>query len=201
MSNQPAFSDADIMKNTYAGLVVWVKELLWQLEWQRSLNVNNVELKHARSRDKILNEWHERIRHREIDLAKYGAIMVEDRQETVMKEYGSAESDVISNEELVRQRLKRFGGGGDTPGGKSKDWLTPMKWGTVFYIRPKRDGNWLLAKFLLAGKKGNVVLLVPMKGDEEVVSDDREWCPVEPKAFCDYFELVADFPPPEIVNE
>lgn len=181
-------SEAQIMTNTYAQLVVWIKELLAMRRDDATVYDRN-----TRQAGRIMEL--------EFDLAKYGAIMVEDRQETVMKEYGSAESDVISNEELVRQRLKRFGGGGDTPGGKSKDWLTPMKWGTVFYIRPKRDGNWLLAKFLLAGKKGNVVLLVPMKGDEEVVSDDREWCPVEPKAFCDYFELVADFPPPEIVNE
>jgi hypothetical protein len=188
-------SDTEIYKNTYAELIVWVKELHRRLEWQRCLNINNIEINHVRAREIILTEWEARIRRREFDLMKYRSIMVDRIEEDVVKEYGTADSNVISNDELMEQRVRR--GGGGRGGRMYTNYLINMPWGTQFYVRTRGSKTWMLVKFLLAGRKGDVFLLVPMRGDENEVSDDREWLPVESKAFTDYWELMAEFPPPK----
>lgn len=174
-------SDTEIYKNTYHELVLWIKELL---EMRRSdETVYDRNLKQAA-----------RIMELEFDLRKFSRIMGEDKEETVVKEYGTADDNVISNEEFIRYRKSKGGGNGGTD-----DWLTDMEWGTIFYVRQKPvitgSRSWLLTKFLMAGTRKNVVLLVPMAGAEEVVTDDREWLPVEPKAFCKNWDLVAEMPP------
>lgn len=174
-------SDTYIYTLTYNQLVHWVKYLV---EWRKIEDtVYDRNILQAR-----------RIMELEFALRKYSRIMVEDKQETVVKEYGIVDSNVVSNEELIRYRRKR--GGGDRNG---DDWLTDMEWGTIFYVRQKPvlsgSRGWLLQKFIKAGNRKNVVLLVPMHANEEVVTDDREWLPVEPKSFCKSFELVSEFEP------
>ena len=129
----------------------------------------------------------------EFDLRRYQSIMVDKIEEEVVKEYGTVDSNLVTNEELRELRLRRGGRGG---GNGRVNYLINMPWGTQFYVRQRGSKTWILVKFLLAGRKGNVFLLVPMKGDENEVTDDREWLPVESKAFTDYWELMAEFPPP-----
>lgn len=174
-------TDTEIYKNTYRELVLWIKELLAMRRDDQTVYDRNI----AQAG---------RIMELEFDLRRYRSIMVDDKQEGVIKEYGVIDSNVISNDELMEKRLKRGGGKG---GGNGRDYLAGMEWGTQFYCRPRVHKTWMLCKFLYAGRKKNVFLLVPMKGDENEVSDDREWMPVDSKAFCEYWELIADFPPPK----
>lgn len=128
----------------------------------------------------------------EFDLRKYSAIMVDDKQETLMSEYGVPENNVIPFPETII-RPKRGGSGG---GNRSKNWLIDMDWGTQFYARQRGTGQpWLLVKFMLAGIRQKTALLVPMAGTEDVVSDDRMWLAVDPAAFCKVWELYDEFPP------
>lgn len=174
-------SDTDIYKNTYAQLVAWIKELI------------NMRRDDATVYDRNIRQAR-RIMELEFDLRKYRSIMVDKIEEDVVKEYGSIESNVISNEELMEQRLRRGGRGG---GGRNKDdFLSGMIWGTQFYVRQRDTRGWMLVKFMYAAQKKHVHILIPMKGDENEVSDDREWLPVEGKSFCKYWELVSEFPPP-----
>ena len=175
-------SDTYIYTRTYKELVEWVKYLT---EWRKI--EDGVYDRNIRQAGRIMEL--------EFQLRKYMRIMKEDQQETVVKEYGTVESDVVSNEEFQSRRLKRSGGGGG--GSSSHNWISPLPWGTIVYVRPKREKPWLLAKFLLAGFQKGVAWLVPMHGMEDVVSDDREWVPVEPVAFCEYFELIAAITPVE----
>jgi len=175
-------SDTYIYTRTYKELVEWVKYLA---SWRKIEDtVYDRNITQAR-----------RIMELEFALRKYSAIMVDDKQENVVKEYGIVDSNVISNEELMEHRRKRGGGGR----GGQEDWLSDMVWGTIFYVRQKPvttgSRSWLLQKFLKAGNQKTVVLLVPMHANEEVIMDEREWLPVEPRAFCRSFELVSEFEP------
>lgn len=174
-------SDTEIYKNTYAQLVIWIKELLRSRRDDATIYDRNIH--QAR-----------RIMELEFDLRKYRCIMVDKIEEEVVKEYGTIDSNLVTNEELMEIRRRRGGKGGGT--GRI-NYLATMQWGTQFYVRTRGSKTWMLVKFLLAGRKGDVFLLVPMKGDENEVSDDREWLPVESKAFTDYWELMAEFPPPK----
>ena len=113
--------------------------------------------------------------------------MVEDKQEAAVKEYGVAQSNVVSNEEFVAQRLKRRGGGGNPPEG---DWLSGMVWGTEFRVRPKQQKTWLLATMTMGGIRKGTVLIIPHHGDE-ISQDTKEWMWVDPVKFCEYWELIA----------
>ena len=179
MGDYNLLSDTNIYKNTYHEMVCWVKELHWWVIYYRGLDVlNKTQAK--------------RIMELEFDLRRYSSIMVEDKQETLMKEFGVAEDNVIPFEE--RQRIAPLRGGGS--GSVSKDWLSGMEWGTQFYARLKgQSSSWMLVKFLMAGVRNKTILLVPMMGTEDVVSDDRQWLPVDPVAFCKAWELYDEFPP------
>lgn len=125
--------------------------------------------------------------------------MVEDKQETLMKDFSVPENNVVSLDEHRGIRPKRGGGGG---GNKVKDWLSPMEWGTQFYARQRGTSQpWMLVKFLLAGIRQKTALLVPMAGTEDVVSDDRMWLAVDPVQFCKVWELYDEFPPVPIEKE
>jgi len=176
-------SDTEIYKNTYHQLVCWIKELL---EIRR--NDERIYDRNIRQAGRIMSL--------EFALRKYSAMMVEDQQEQIVEKYAKAEGDVVSLEEFRKNypRTKPKGPNGTT------DWLTPMAWGTQFYVRPKLQKTWMLAKFLHAGLRKNAVLLVPMMGSEDVVADEREWLAVEPIAFCQYWELISEFPPIPIEN-
>lgn len=118
--------------------------------------------------------------------------MVEDKQETLMTDYGVPENNVIPFSDKVI-RPKRGGGGG---GGKPVDWLSGMAWGTQFYARTKNSSQpWMLVKFMLAGIRQKTALLVPMMGTEDVISDDRNWMAVDPERFCKVWDLFDEFPP------
>lgn len=179
MPNPDLLSDTNIYKNTYAELVHWVKDLSW---WVR----------HYRGLDELNKAQAKRIMELEFDLRRYSSIMVEDQQETLMKEYGVPESNVVTfpSETL---RPKRGGTGG---GSGHKDWLSEMEWGTVFYARMNNTSQpWLLVKFMLAGIRQKTALLVPMLGAEDVVTDDRNWMAVDPVAFTKVWKLHDEFPP------
>jgi hypothetical protein len=83
-----------------------------------------------------------------------------------------------------KRALTRTGGGVPTDG----DWLTPMKIGTEFLVRPKVQKTWILAKFMQAGCKNGNVLVIPMKG-EEVTAPEAEWVWVDPIEFCKFWEF------------
>lgn len=185
MADLKLFSETNIYKNTYYELVCWVKELQWC--WIRYQGLEERNLQQAA-----------RIMELEFDLRKYKSIMVEDKQETLMSEYGVPESNVIPfNGTVVRP--KRGGGSG---GGKNKDWLSEMDWGTQFYARQRGTSQpWMLVKFMLAGIRQKTALLVPMAGTEDVVSDDRMWLAVDPAAFCKVWELYDEFPPIPLEKE
>lgn len=176
-------SDTNIYKNTYHELVCWVKELSWWMRYYRGLD----ELNKAQAA---------RIMELEFDLRKYSAMIIEDKQESVMTEYGIAESNVVPFNKTIRP--KRGGGGGSG----SKDWLSGMEWGTQFYTKRKGQSEpWMLVKFLFAGMRQKTALLVPMMGAEDVVSDDRNWLPVDPVAFCKVWDLYDEFLPAPLTLE
>lgn len=172
-------SDTNIYKNTYHELVCWVKELSW---WNR----------HLRGRDELNKAQAKRIMELEFDLRKYSHIMVEDKQEQVMKDFSIPEAELVTNEEFQRRRTKKGGGGTGTT-----DWLSGMEWGTQLYVRMKvgQREPWMLVKFLYAGKKQRTCFLVPMMGDEQAVGDDRQWLPVDPEKFCKTWELYDEIRP------
>lgn len=180
-------SESNLYKNTYNELVIWVQELLWRQQRYCDLETLN----HSQAK---------RIMELEFDLQRYSTIMVEDKQETLMDKYSVPETDVVSNEEFQKLRLKRGGGGG---GNKDKDWLSSMEWGTQFYARMKvgQREPWMLVKFMLAGIRQKTALLVPMMGAEDVVADDRQWIPVDPIKFCKTWELYDEFPPIPLEKE
>jgi hypothetical protein len=195
-------SDTNIHKNTYKELVCWVKELS---KMYSELYRQSESDKHAVIRARGLEEKNykqaARIMELEFDLRKYSTIMVEDKKETVMADYGVPENNVIPfNDKVIRP--KRGGGSG---GDKIVDWLSPMEWGTQFYARQRgQSQQWMLVKFMLAGIRQKTALLVPMMGAEDVVSDDRNWLPVDPVKFCRNWELFDKFPPlsiPENSND
>lgn len=175
-------SDTDIYKCTYNELVCWVKELSARRRADDQVYERN--LRQARI-----------IMALELDLRKLSAMMVEDKQETTVKEYGLVESDVVSLEEFRRNKLRSRGGGGNPPG----EWLSGMVWGTEFLVRPKVQKTWLLVKFMMAGVKEGMVLVIPMRGDEPV-QDDKEWMWVDPVEFCKYWELMAVILIPKEIN-
>lgn len=182
-----ALSDTEIYKNTYKELVDWVKELHWWYRYHKGLDTLN-------------KAQAARIMKLEFDLRRYSTIMVEDIQEQIMADYGVPENNVIPIDEGVKIRAKR-GGGND--GGKGNDWLSGLEWGTQIYVRMKvgqRD-PWMLVKFLFAGIRQKTALLVPMMGAEDVISDDRQWVPVDPVKFCKTWELFDAFPPVPLKEE
>ncbi len=173
MNGRPP-SDTEIYKSTYKELVEWVKELSARRRADEQVYERN--LRQARI-----------IMSLEFELRKHSYIMVEDKQETAVKNYGVAESDVVSLDEYRSLRLKRRGGGGPTRDG---DWFSDMIWGTEFLVRPKVQKTWMLAKFMMGGLKEGMGLVIPMRGDEPV-QDDKEWMWVDPVEFCKYWELMA----------
>lgn len=154
-------SDTNIYKNTYNELVMWVKELLWRQA--RYIDLENLNYKQA------------------------GIIMELEHEVKVMKEYGAVVSDVISLDEFRRNHPKPKGGGNQPPEG---DWLSRMKSGTEFLVRPKANKTWILAKFMHAGLRQEQVLVIPMRGDQPI-QDDAEWVWVDPVEFCKFWELRA----------
>src|SRR6266576_3799208 len=197
-----SFSDTELMKQTYASLILIVKELQWMLEWQKSLNVNNTELKHSRTRDALLTAREARNRQVEFDLMNAKAYinsMLSDAEykESLMKEYGAVVSDVVSLDEFRRNHPRRKAGGGMPLEG---DWLSDMVCGTEFLVRPKVQKTWILAKFMHAGLRAGCVLVIPMQGDEPI-QDDKQWVWVDPAEFCKFWELRAILLIPEVPNE
>ena len=172
-------TEADIYKHTYNDLVQWLKILINDRRHDQTVYDRNI--------------WQaRRIMELEFDLQrrkKYDMIMLEDQERQVVDAIG-VEDNIVSIEEYKDRGLSLIQGG---RGSFNGDWLTPLPWGTQFYVRPKVQKTWMLAKFLKAGAKKSIVYLVPMKGAEDVVIDDREWIPVEPKAFSAFFELVEKF--------
>lgn len=176
-------SDTEIMKNTYAQLVMWIKELL------------------AMRRDDVKvydrNIWQAgRIMSLEFDLRRYKHMMVEDKEETVVEKYAN---DVVSLEEVRKNKAKfrTVTGGGVPP---DSEWLPKMEWGTEFLVRPKVQKTWLLVKFMMGGVQNGCVLVIPVRGDEPI-QDDKEWMWVDPVEFCKYWELMAILLVPEKDNE
>lgn len=194
MADYNLLSDTNIYKNTYHELVCWVKELHRLLvEAKRDEHV----IIRARGLEELNYKQAARIMELEFDLRRYSTIMVEDKQETLMKDYAIPEAEIVSNEEFQRRRTKR---GGGSNGG---DWLSGMEWGTQFYARMKvgQREPWMLAKFLFAGIKQKTAYLVPMAGDENSVADERAWLPVDPVRFCKTWELYDAFPPIPLEKE
>jgi hypothetical protein len=183
--NGNLLSNTNIYKNTYAELVIWIKELLAMRREDQTVYDRNIRQA-------------ARIMELEFDLRKYRRIMVDNQQETTVKEYGVMESDVVSLDEVRRNRV-RLKGGGEPPNG---DWLSTMKWGTEFLVRPKVQKTWLLVRFMMAGIRGGMALIIPMRGDEPV-QDDKDWMWADPVEFCKYWELMAVLlvPKDEISNE
>lgn len=120
-----------------------------------------------------------------------GIIMDLEHEVNVMKEYGHVVSDVISLDEW---RKNRPAVGGRPP--VDGDWLSGMKTGTEFLVRPKVQKTWILAKFMHAGLRANCVLVIPMQGDEPI-QDDKQWVWVDPVEFCKFWELRAILLVPE----
>jgi hypothetical protein len=164
-------SDTNLYKNTYAELIVWVKELLWRA--QRYIDLENLNYKQA------------------------GIIMELEHEVKVMKEYGAVTSDVLSLDEYRKNHPRRKTGGGMPPEG---DWLSGMVSGTEFLVRPKIQKTWILAKFMHAGARAGCVLVIPMRGDQPI-QDDAEWVWVDPVEFCKFWELRAILLIPENNNE
>jgi len=181
--------EAELYKLTYHDLILLVQEL--------QIRRHNDETVYDR------NIWQaRRIMELEFDLRRFRRIMVEDQQENVMKEYGTVASDVVSLEEARnnKAKLKLITGGG---GSGDNDWLSSMVWGTEFRVRPKKgEKSWILVTFMMGGSKdqGKTILVIPYQGDE-AVQDTKDWLWAEPKAFCEYFELVSIISVPEKENE
>lgn len=98
---------------------------------------------------------------------------------------------VLTEENIVldleeRRKLKKVAIGGGNP--PDVDWLSPMKTGSEFLVRPKQQKTWILAKFMQAGCKEGNVLVIPMKG-EEVTAPEAEWLWVDPVEFCRFWEF------------
>lgn len=100
----------------------------------------------------------------------------------VKKEATQAVDNVL---DFAKQKALLAAGGGTPPDG---DWLTPMKIGTEFLVRPKVQKTWMLQKFMQAGVRNGNVLLIPMKG-EEVTVPDTEWIWADPIEFCRFWEF------------
>lgn len=100
----------------------------------------------------------------------------------VKKEAIEAVDNVL---DFVEQKALLQAGGRLPPPG---DWLTGMKLGTEFLVRPKEQKTWVLQKFMQAGVRNGNVLLIPMKG-EEVTAPDSEWIWADPVEFCKFWEL------------
>lgn len=124
--------------------------------------------------------------YREIETRNYkqaGKIM-ELEQELRMVKREAAES--IDNVLDFVERKKALQTGGGTP--PDGDWLSGMKLGTEFLVRPKTQKTWILAKFMQAGVRNGNVLLIPMQG-EAVTAQDNEWIWADPVEFCKFWEL------------
>ena len=93
------------------------------------------------------------------------------------------EDENVVDLEDFKAKLKT---GGRVP--PSGDWLTPMKIGSEFLVRPKTQQSWLLAKFMQAGVKNGNVLLIPMRG-EAADTPETEWIWVDPIEFCKWWEF------------
>lgn len=177
-------TDTELYTMTYRDLILLVKELDWWY-W------------HLRDADDLNKAQAKRIMELEFDLMKYSRIMGEDKQEAIVNDYATPLGEIISLDEERKVRRKQGGG----KGGSGDDWLSGMIWGTQFYVRPKAQRGWVLTKFMMAGIRNKTVLLVPMMGDENTVSDDRAWVAVDPKLFCRAWELFDLFPPIELEEE
>lgn len=92
--------------------------------------------------------------------------------------------NVVLDLEERRKARKGLGGGGPP----DVDWLSPMKLGSEFLVRPKQQKTWILAKFMQAGCKDGNVLLIPMKG-EEVSAPESDWIWCDPVEFCRFWEF------------
>jgi len=174
-------SDTEIYKNTYAQLVKWVKELLRMRRDDATIYDRNI--RQAR-----------RIMELEFDLRRYSVMMVEDKQETIMKDF--AEAEVVSLEEFRKNHPKPMGGGSPPSEG---DWLSPMVWGTEFRVSPKMQKTWLLMTFTMAGVRNGTVLVIPHHGDE-ISQDTKEWMWVNPLDFCKFWDKIAVILIPEEIE-
>lgn len=96
------------------------------------------------------------------------------------------EDNVVSNEEFIKRKSRKgLGFGGGPP---DEDWLSGMKLGSEFLVRPKQQKTWILAKFMQAGVKDGNVLVIPMKG-EEVTAPEADWIWCDPVEFCRFWEF------------
>lgn len=171
-------SDSNIYKNTYKQLTIWVKELMRLLDEQRKEIRQNKFLVERATRLESLNYQQAALI---MELEFRNRMMME-------KELGVAEDDVVDLAEFRRSRLRAVAKtilGGGPPDG---EWLSKMKVGTEFLVRPKAQKTWMLAKFMQAGSKNGNVLVIPMKG-EEVNAPESEWMWVDPEEFCKFWEL------------
>lgn len=84
------------------------------------------------------------------------------------------------------------------PGGKvpDNDWLSPMKTGTIFLVRPKRYPNSDLADFTKAFQKGSAVLIRSEDQNDKV---HYVWHDVE--RFVQSYELYAILKEPDEEQE
>lgn len=89
---------------------------------------------------------------------------------------------------MEKRKALATGGGGSA----GMEWLTNMKMGSEFLVRPLSQKTWVLAKFMFAGNKIQAsytnTLLIPMKG-ESVSQDESEWMWVDPVEFCKFWEF------------
>ena len=72
-------------------------------------------------------------------------------------------------------------------GPTDEDWLSPMKCGTEFLVKPTTMRTWQLAEFTHGGNKEGNVLLIPTL----TLNDNRTWMWVDPIEFCKAFSLRA----------
>ncbi len=74
----------------------------------------------------------------------------------------------------------------------SDTWLTRLKTGTCFVVRPKSFKGWLLQEFCHGGRRNNAVMLIIMDSGQRL---KFEWC--DPERFCQEFDLYEIVEEPE----
>lgn len=123
---------------------------------------------------------------REVETRNYrqASMIMELEQELRMVKREATES--IDNVLDFMEHKKILQTGGRVP--PSGDWLSPMKLGTEFLVRPMTQKSWILQKFMQAGVRNGNVLLIPMQG-EAVTAPDNEWLWADPVEFCKVWEL------------
>jgi hypothetical protein len=156
--------EVNLYKNTKKELVAWVKELVTfhESEQYRVIRTKDLEQNTEKGIKRIM----------------------ELEQELRMVKQEATES--VDNVLDFREHKKILQTGGRVP--PSGDWLSGMKLGTEFLVRPMTQKSWILQKFMQAGVRNGNVLLIPMQG-EAVTAPDNEWLWADPVEFCKVWEL------------